>query len=289
MAETKVLAKKEEPKVPAKVELSLNDIKKYICPEATDQEAFLFLKLCQSQNLNPFIQDAYLIKYKGQRERATMVVGKYVFAKRAESHPDYDGMKAGIIVRIDNDIKYLEGSFVPPDATLFGGWAEVHRKSWKEPVRTEVSLEKYLRKKSDGTTFRNWAIMPATLIRKVALMQSWREAFPNLLGGLYGAEEMAVEVKDVEITEVKKPKEESVEESVFSDERISPAEVKSLHTLATNLGRNKEKIKKYLKRVWHLDSSKDILKGHYKQIVYDIEHDLLDYAERSTKPPDEEL
>ena len=76
-------------------ELTLEDIKNFICPEANDQEAFMFLKLCQARNLNPFAREAYLIKYGG---KANMVVGKDAFTRKAENHPQFDGFEAGIIV-----------------------------------------------------------------------------------------------------------------------------------------------------------------------------------------------
>lgn len=202
--EKKDLVVKDEEKkhLPAKpiLELSVGIIKKYICPTANDAEAYIFLQLCKTQNLNPFIGEAYLIKYGS--EKATMVTGKYTFAKRAENHPDYDGMKAGLIVSNKEKIEYTSGSFVPPHCNLIGSWAEVYRKDQKYPVRVEVSLSEYMQKSKDGKPFRSWARMLATMIRKVALLQAWREAFPNELGGLYGAEEMAVEAEDVKITDV---------------------------------------------------------------------------------------
>jgi hypothetical protein len=40
----------------------------------------------------------------------------------------------------------------------------------------------------------SWAKMPATMIRKVALVQSLREAFPSDLGGLYDSCERGVDL-----------------------------------------------------------------------------------------------
>ena len=77
-------------------DLSLDDIKEHICPAATDQEAFMFLKLCQARNLNPFTGEAYLVKYGGGK--ANMIVGKEAFTRKAELNPQFDGMEAGIIV-----------------------------------------------------------------------------------------------------------------------------------------------------------------------------------------------
>ena len=57
--------------------LTAETIKRYICPDATEQEILYFLELCKAQKLNPFIRDAYLVKYGSQP--AQIIVGKDVF------------------------------------------------------------------------------------------------------------------------------------------------------------------------------------------------------------------
>ena len=51
-------------------------------------------------------------------------------------------------------------------------------------------MNEYIGRKSDGTVNSQWAVKPATMIRKVAKMQALREAFPEDLQGLYAAEEV---------------------------------------------------------------------------------------------------
>lgn len=173
-------------------DLNMDIIKKYICPKATDQEAYMFLQLCKAQGLNPFLREAYLIKYGD--EAATIITGKDTFTKRADRLPQYDGFKAGIIVWSNNQISHREGSFVVDGEKLLGGWAEVFRKDRSQSFRNEVSLKEYERRKKDGSLMSNWKSMPATMIRKVALVQSLREAFPDEFGGMYSPEEMPVDV-----------------------------------------------------------------------------------------------
>ena len=172
-------------------EISIEIIKKYICPKATDQEAYTFLQLCKLQNLNPFLKEAYLIKYGD--EAATIVIGKDTFTKRADRLPQYDGFKAGIIVNSSEKVIRLEGSFFVYGESLLGGWAEVFRKDRSNSFRNEVSLLEYERHKKDGSLMSNWKTMPATMIRKVALVQSLREAFPEEFGGQYSPEEMEID------------------------------------------------------------------------------------------------
>jgi len=171
------------------VALDINIIKKYICPTATEQETYMFLQLCKAQNLNPFLREAYLIKY-GSDTPAFVVVGKETFTKRADKQPQYDGFRAGIIVISSGVVIYREGSFHTSSEILLGGWAEVYRKDRKIPFRNEVKLDEYIGRKKDGGISKMWQEKSATMIRKVSLTQSLREAFPDAFGGLYSPEEI---------------------------------------------------------------------------------------------------
>lgn len=168
-------------------ELDMETIKKYICPSATDKEAMAFLMLCKCRKLNPFLNEAYLIKY-GNAD-ATIVVGKDAFMRRAEEHPQFDGFEAGIIV---DGAGMIEGGFKEDNEILLGGWARVYRKDRSRPVTASVSLKEYIGTKKDGTVSKMWREKPATMIRKVAIVQALREAFPTDLGGMYDSSEMGV-------------------------------------------------------------------------------------------------
>lgn len=166
--------------------LTQDEIKNYLCPTATDQEAYMFLQLCQARNLNPFLNEAYLIKFGN---KATMVVGKEAYMRRAESHPEFDGFEAGIIIKNDTGVlERREGTFLMKGETLVGGWAKIYRKDRSKPYVSEVSLDEYNSKQS------LWISKPATMIRKVAIVQGKREAFPSEFGGMYDAAEMGGEV-----------------------------------------------------------------------------------------------
>ena len=177
------------------VVLSPQIVKQYLVSgdhrAVTDQEVVFFINLCRYRGLNPFLREAYLIKFGDSP--ATIIVGKDVFTKRAANHPDCAGWQAGVIVRRGEELIEREGSLVLDDEVLVGGWAKVYRNSWKEPLKVAVSLREYERKGKDGKPQRSWAEMPATMIRKVALVQALREAFPDEFGGMYVAEEMGIE------------------------------------------------------------------------------------------------
>ena len=182
------------------VKLSPAMIKKYLVSgggNVTDGEVMMFLSLCRYQHLNPFLKEAYLIKF-GSTDPATIVTGKDVFTKRADANPNYKGKKAGVVVlKKDGSIEEREGAMVLPDEKLVGGWAKVFIKD-KEPEYQSVSFEEYAGKKKDGTLNSQWSKKPATMIRKVAVVQALREAFPDRFQGMYAQEEFA-EVSDIKL------------------------------------------------------------------------------------------
>lgn len=203
-----------------KVKLSPAMVKRYLVSgggNVTDEEVMMFISMCRFQHLNPFLREAYLIKY-GERQPATMVVGKDVFMKRARRHPEFTGLQAGII-SVDAEtgqLEYREGTFYQKDVeNLVGGWAKVFIKGYEVPFYASVPLDEYIGKKKDGEVNGQWSSKPATMIRKVALAQALKEAFPEEATGLYAPEEIS-EVADVTLNEapiqaVEEPEKEPVE------------------------------------------------------------------------------
>lgn len=170
------------------IRITPDDIKNYICPQATDKEVGMFLELCRAQRLNPFIKDAYLVKYGNAP--ASIITGKDVFVRRANNNPNYEGIEHGIVFMRKAQggsvqVEKREGAAVYKAAgeTLLGGWARVFVKG-KRPVYCELSLDEYSTGKS------NWAKMPAVMIDKCAQVGALRLAFPDDFQGLYAAEEM---------------------------------------------------------------------------------------------------
>lgn len=171
--------------------VSFEDVRHFISPKATDAECKIFLETCRAYHLNPFTKEAYLIHYdnKSDDTPATIVLGKSCYMQMAERHPNYDGFEAGVIVLTDGKIEGREGSIVYDGEELLGGWARVYRKDRTRPSYEEVKLSEYDTGKSQ------WAVRPATMIRKVALVHALREAFPSTYGGLYDESEVAVDAE----------------------------------------------------------------------------------------------
>jgi phage recombination protein Bet len=193
MSETGLISKVKYEVNGEPIEVTSNTVKQYLVSgnanKVSNQEVGMFLKLCQGQKLNPFLREAYLVKYGDQA--AQMIVGKDAFMKRAEMNSNYKGSEAGIIVvNLKGDLEERKGTFyikAKNREELVGGWAKVHFKDGKEEVYHTISFDEYNTGKS------LWASKPATMIRKVALVQALREAFPNALAQMYTAEEMGVD------------------------------------------------------------------------------------------------
>lgn len=162
--------------------------------QITMPEFKLFTELCKVRKLNPFLREAYLIKYSNNQP-ASIVVGKDAILKRAVLNQKYNGMKSGIVVLSETgEVIERKGTFKLDNEKLVGGWAEVFRKDWENSIYCSVSLNEAIQKKGNGEPNSNWAKQPATMIEKVAKVRALREAFVEDLGGMYEAEEMNVEL-----------------------------------------------------------------------------------------------
>lgn len=209
----------------ANVTLTPETVRNYLVSgdkdKVTMQEVVMFMNLCKFNGLNPWLKEAYLIKFGN--EPATIVAGKESFTKKAEANPKFDGFEAGIIV-LDNETQeliYRNGSMKLPNETIVGGYAEVWRKDRGHSYREEVSFEEYAGRKKDGTLNRQWASKPATMIRKVALVHALREAFPGTLGGMYSAEERGIEEPiDVDAAEIVDSTASDSAEDAFSGKEV---------------------------------------------------------------------
>ena len=185
---TAELARYTDSATGADVELSIVEIKRTFCPKATDQEAANFLHLCRYMGLNPFVKDAYLIKYGDGA--ATMVVGKDAFMKRADAHPQFAGITSGVIVLSGDKIDNRTGTLVLKGDEIVGGWARVARNDRKVDVDVTVTFSEFNNNRG------LWKTMPSVMIEKCAIVTALRRAFPATFSGMYDSAEMGVDLTD---------------------------------------------------------------------------------------------
>ena len=273
------------------VRLTPEIVKKYLvngdADKVTDQEIMMFIQMCRYQGLNPFLREAYLIKFGNSP--ATLVTGKDTFTKRAAKSEKCAGYEAGVIVqKQDGSIEQRKGSLVLPDEKLVGGWARVYRKDWKVPMEVTVSLQEYQRHNNKGELMRNWKEMPATMIRKVALVQALREAIPEEFGGLYSPEEMPVDTTKLDETAIEVPfevQEETPEQKEEkTEEKASERQIKLIHQLKNELGIDEEGYRKALKAYYNKNSSKELTKEEASDLI----KRLMDKREKLEKQKEQE-
>lgn len=178
------------------VKLSPTIVRNYLTKgdgRVSDTDIIQFITICQFNKLNPFLNEAYLIKYGSQP--AQMITSKEAYFKRAEANESYDGYQGGVIVQKGDEMQELEGAFIPKGWELVGGWAKIYRKDRKYPAVARVNLDEYDKKKS------TWNEKKSTMITKVAKVQAMREAFPSQLGAMYTRDEVD-DIKDAEYEDI---------------------------------------------------------------------------------------
>lgn len=185
------------------IKLSARLVLRFLCTPTrsgqvcSERDAMKFIMLCKARGLNPWEGDAYVTGFDSKDgPQFSLITAHQAFLKRAEVHPDYDGMDSGVIVKdasgavIDRD-----GDLVLDDDTaLIGGWATIHFKTRKHPMRKRLKLSTFNKQRA------RWNEDPAGMIVKCAEADALRSAFPNSLGGMYLDGEMAhieAETRDV--------------------------------------------------------------------------------------------
>ena len=170
--------------------------------QVTDQDLTQFIAICKYNQLNPFLNEAYLVKFG--TTPAQMIVSKEALFKRAEENDKFEGIQAGLILLRDGNVVEVEGTFKLAQDELLGAWAKVFRSDRKYPIVARVNIEEYDKKQS------SWNEKKSTMIAKVAKVQALREAFPTQLGAMYMAEEQ--NIQDVEYQEIRASKKDIIQQ-----------------------------------------------------------------------------
>jgi phage recombination protein Bet len=140
-----------------------------LASQLTQEEKLQFIEVSQAFRLNPFKREIHVAVYgEGEYRRMSIVVGYQVYLDRAERTGKLDGWKA-----------WVEGQGEDMKALV-----EIHRKDWHSPFVHEVYLKECVQRKRDGQPTTFWSKMPKFLLKKVAISQGFRLAFPSELGGM---------------------------------------------------------------------------------------------------------
>jgi phage recombination protein Bet len=144
--------------------LLMDFMKSYnIASQLNENEKLQFISIAKAYQLNPFKREIYCIAYgKGEYRKLNIITGYEVYLKRAER----TGKLAGWKVTCEGEGKDLKAII------------EIHRIDWKFPLIHEVMFREY------SQDNQIWKSKPNTMIKKVAMAQGFRLAFPDELGGM---------------------------------------------------------------------------------------------------------
>jgi phage recombination protein Bet len=158
----------------------------------SDSEAMKFAMLCRARRLDPFQGDAFLIGYDTQNgPQFNLITSHQALLKRAELHPEFDGMQSGVIVRgtEGGEPRDREGDFHLEEEILIGAWAKVFFKQRKIPSTDRIALKNFA-KTYNGKLMGRWNDDPEGQLVKCAEASALRKAFPTMCGGMFLRQEM---------------------------------------------------------------------------------------------------
>lgn len=181
----------DEIKLSVKLVQDLIAVKTRSGATCSQRDALKFIAMCQARKLNPYEGDAFLIGYDGKDGPSfSLITAHQAFLKRAELHPEFDGMESGVVVTNGEDgtPTDISGDFHTREQIVVGGWARVHFKNRKVPIYRRLRLERF--KKNFGV----WVDDPAGMIVKCSEADALRSAFPTMLGGLYLRDEVEINI-----------------------------------------------------------------------------------------------
>ena len=192
--------------------------------QITIPEFKMFTELCKARKLNPFLKEAYIIKFGNNP--AQIVVGKDAVLKRAINNPKFNGREQGIIVINSKDeIEERKGTFKLSSEQLVGAWAKVYRKDWDYPVYVTVGFDEVAQRKGGTELNANWSKKGATMVEKVALVRALREAFVEDLGGMIEEDEIW---KDESQSQPKPKQNDPLESEIIEAETVTEIDFNSV-------------------------------------------------------------
>ncbi len=231
--------------------------------QLNDQQKKLFFALAIRNQLDPFRREIHAIPYKNNetgKSELSVVTGYEVYLKRAERSGKLNGWKC-----------WTEGNSQKGDLKAI---IEIERKDWSKPLRHEVNFSEYDLHRS------LWKSKPITMIKKVAIAQGFRLAFPEEIGGMpYTADEIdtqgAIDVTpEPQAQEEKDPEQEQKQitpeqSGLYRDEVIKHLDgYKNIHELRNGYKKHYHEWEQNLvpEDMQKVQAWKDELKKRFKEV-----------------------
>ncbi len=241
---------------------TIEEVKKYITPGATDKELFLFCQIARAYGLNPVKREIHWVKYGNNPGEA--VVGYETYLKRAEASGQLDWWKA-----------YMGKDGYGDKAVI-----EIKRRDRSQPFVWDVYRKEFDKGKS------TWNSMPSFMLRKVAIAQGFRLCFPDVLGGMpYTREEMTTihpgeQPIDAEVVE-QIPVPQAPEPPTPAEMLITEAQRRKMFAIMKEARLTKEQMSAVIEERYGLKSSKEMTK--------DQAADFIDHMEKLLAMPQPDL
>ena len=161
----------------------IETIKNTVAEKATDDELNMFLSLCSTYDLNPFLKEVWCIKMGG---RAIITTSRDGSLKIANRNPKYDGMVSDVVRAGDKFLRQgteINHAYSANRGQIIGAYALVYRTDRKVPAYFFAPFDEYCKK--DNATWRQY---PSAMIIKVAESMALKRAFS--ISGLVTEEEI---------------------------------------------------------------------------------------------------
>ena len=153
-------------------------IKQTVCKGASDAQLQVFIQVCRSTGLNPWLKEIYFVAEKG-----LIMASRDGYLRIANEHPMFDGMET----RIERDAKN-----VPVKATC-----SVWRKDRSHAITCEAYYSEY---RKPGQV---WQQYPSAMIGKVAEVLALKRSFA--IDGCVSEEEMGTEHRPSNVEPIRRP------------------------------------------------------------------------------------
>ena len=105
------------------------------------EEVSCFIKLCQHNELNPWVGDAFMVGYEDASGKASwsLITANQAYFKRANTNPAYHGCESGVIVRTGEGlVEEREGCLLFQGEQLLGGFRIATGGTIQELIRVEM-------------------------------------------------------------------------------------------------------------------------------------------------------
>jgi hypothetical protein len=180
------------------IEQQKAEIKKFLAPNLTEGEFWMFIQTAKVLDLNPLKREIYAVKYQ---DKFQIITGYEVYLKRANRSKLLEWWKVEI-QKPSADFKTWVGVFT------------AKRLDWTLEFRWEVPMVECFKSSEKSTP---WTTQKEFMLKKTTIGQGLRLLIPEVLAGMpYIAEEMGSQVIENEYTVI--PDEQKIEPEPLEQE-----------------------------------------------------------------------